>query len=381
MRALFIVQGEGRGHMTQALAIEQLLDEAGHQVVGIAIGCSSRREVPAYFKARTNATLHSIISPDFYYDKKSRSINLWKTGLFNFLAIPRFLNELRKVHALVKSTRPDVIINFYDLMGGAYFALFNPRVKRICIAHQYLALHPYFPFAPDRPLQKKLFQLTNLATALNSHQKIALSFSDYHTIQNGLTVAPPLLRKEIFELTPTKGNYLLAYVVNKGYAMDLMKWHNKNKSIPIHCFWDNREHGEEWSPRPGLTFHYINDRKFLKLMAGCMGYISTAGFESVCEAMYLEKPVMMVPVEHQYEQACNALDAVRAGAGITSDRFDPGALLSYLTTAKTDHEDFRKWVHCYSQVLLKEVESFVPDTKRRRARVRVSIPGLIISNR
>lgn len=57
-------------------------------------------------------------------------------------------------------------------------------------------------------------------------------------------------------------------------------------------------------------------------MAGCKAFATTAGFESVCEALYLQKPVLMVPVH--IEQECNAFDATRAGAGIRSDRFDPG---------------------------------------------------------
>ncbi len=381
MKVLFIVQGEGRGHMTQALAMEQMLHRAGHEVVAIAIGTCKRREVPGYFTSKTSAVVHSIQSPNFYYDKNSRSINLWKTAIYNLIALPKYVHELRKIHRLVKETQPQIVINFYDLMGGAYFALFNPRVKRISIAHQYLARHPHFPFARHSFMQKQLFRLTNFATGLNSHSTVALSFRDYASPKKKLTIAPPLMRREIFDLTPETGDYLLAYVVNKGYAQDLMQWHDKNKKIKIHCFWDNKDHGEEWSPRPGLTFHYINDQKFLKLMAGCMGYVSTAGFESICEAMYLDKPVMMVPVAQQYEQACNALDAVQAGAGISSDRFELGPFLNYLSTRKNEHNRFKDWVHLCETILLKEVESFVPNTRRRAFKHWPGLPGLSISNR
>lgn len=50
-------------------------------------------------------------------------------------------------------------------------------------------------------------------------------------------------------------------------------------------------------------------------MAGCRAYATTAGFESICEAMYLGKPVLMVPAH--IEQDCNAHDAMRAGAGLS----------------------------------------------------------------
>ena len=49
MRVLFIVQGEGRGHLTQALTMEALLRREGHEVVGALVGKSSARELPAFF--------------------------------------------------------------------------------------------------------------------------------------------------------------------------------------------------------------------------------------------------------------------------------------------------------------------------------------------
>ena len=53
---------------------------------------------------------------------------------------------------------------------------------------------------------------------------------------------------------------------------------------------------------------------FLNQMAACKAYASTAGFESICEAMYLGKPILRVPAH--IEQDCNAFDAVNSGAGI-----------------------------------------------------------------
>ena len=90
-------------------------------------------------------------------------------------------------------------------------------------------------------------------------------------------------------------------------------------------------------------------------MAACKGLICTAGFESVCEAMYLGKPVVMVPVAGQYEQACNALDGEHSGAGKKADFFDfrlltalphpdPIHTLNYQDWAESWPTEFRKIV-------------------------------------
>lgn len=35
MKILFIIQGEGRGHLTQALSLRQKLMAEGHEIVGV----------------------------------------------------------------------------------------------------------------------------------------------------------------------------------------------------------------------------------------------------------------------------------------------------------------------------------------------------------
>lgn len=41
MKILFIIQGEGRGHLTQALSLRQKLMAEGHEIVGVLVGKKS----------------------------------------------------------------------------------------------------------------------------------------------------------------------------------------------------------------------------------------------------------------------------------------------------------------------------------------------------
>ena len=49
MKVLFIVQGEGRGHLTQAIAMERLLRRNGHEVAEVLVGKSNSRHLPGFF--------------------------------------------------------------------------------------------------------------------------------------------------------------------------------------------------------------------------------------------------------------------------------------------------------------------------------------------
>lgn len=110
--------------------------------------------------------------------------------------------------------------------------------------------------------------------------------------------------------------------------------------VPCHFFWDKKEAPEQLVIDKSLFFHQLNDTSFLNYMAGAKAYATTAGFESVCEAMYLCKPVLMVPTH--VEQSCNAYDAMQSGAGVVSDTFN----LDTLLTLAENHEPntkFRQW--------------------------------------
>jgi len=82
-------------------------------------------------------------------------------------------------------------------------------------------------------------------------------------------------------------------------------------------------------------------------MAACKGLLCTAGFESVCEAMYLGKPVVMVPIAGQYEQACNALDGEQSGAGKKADFFDFGLLTSLPLPEAAHTSTYQEWAESW----------------------------------
>jgi uncharacterized protein (TIGR00661 family) len=118
-----------------------------------------------------------------------------------------------------------------------------------------------------------------------------------------------------------------------------------------------------------LSFHSLNDVKFLDMMSRCSGMASTAGFESVCEAMYLGKPVMMVPVEGHYEQYCNAVDAGKMGAGIHSRQFNLEKLIQFLPFYSQKSRHFQQWVKEAEQDIMNAINSLYPTDPETRINV------------
>lgn len=353
MKFLFIVQGEGRGHMTQALSFLHLLKTQGHELAGVIVGKSKRRSIPDFFTRQIEAPIHALESPNFETDSQHKKILLGKTLRTNFSKLGIYWRSLQSIDRIVQETQPDIILNFYDLLGGLYNFIFRPKAEFWVIGHQYLISHPDFHFAPGRTLEKTLFQLNTTLTALGAKERLALSFLPQKKSKTAIRVVPPLLRKEVKALSPSQEDFFLAYMVNPGYAAEILEFARKHPHYSIKAYWDKKKAADIEQPLPNLSFHRVNDQSFLRDMAACKGLACTAGFESVCEAMYLEKPVLMIPVAGQYEQACNALDAEASGAGIASENFN----FSKLEMAeKKDAEAsliYREWVDSWPNVFRK----------------------------
>lgn len=350
MKFVFIVQGEGRGHMTQAIAFSKMLENSGHQLTGVILGKSKRRSIPEFFTREINAPIHLVESPNFETDESEKTILIGKTIYSNLKRLPIFWRSLNQVHKIIQSGNPDVILNFYDLLGGFYSILFQPKAAYWAIGHQYLTGHPEFIFAPSKGFQKQLFLLNTWMTAWRAEERLALSFQPMKSHSGSkIRVVPPLLRPEVKELVPIEGGFFLSYIVNCGYAEEVISFAKANPDLIIKAYWDKKEVGETENPLPNLSFHRVHDKNFLQDMAACKGLICTAGFESICEAMYLGKPVMVIPVAGQYEQACNALDTEATGAGIKSEHFDFGYFDQALSKLNSVEKPFKNWVKTWDQ--------------------------------
>ncbi len=346
LRCLFTVQGEGRGHMTQALALKNVLEQAGHRVTGVVMGRSEMREVPRFFLDGIGAPVTYVASPNFVADARGRSVRLLSTLWHNARRAGRFRESLRTLDALFDAHRPDVVVNFFEPLTGLYYRRHAPAAPMVCVGHQYIFEHPAYEFPPGHAVSQSALRFFTRLTAGDAARKLALSLYPARDLpQKNLAVMPPLLRKEVSRLSPSRHEpFVLIYLLNSGYADEIVRWHEAHPEVALHCFWDRagapttRRHDET------LTFHRLDDKNFLSMMARCRGLVCTAGFESIGEAMYLGKPVLMVPVEGHYEQRCNALDGVRAGAGLRADHFEIHRLLDHLPAHEHPSDDFRQWV-------------------------------------
>lgn len=355
MKYLFIVQGEGRGHLTQAMTLERLLIGRGHEVVLMMVGRSSQRTLPDFFVKGVSAPVVQFESMNFMPSSSNRRPDMLKTVVFNSLELHKFFPSVHTIRDAVRSSGADVVVNFYELMAGMAYFFYEINVPMVCIGHQYLFMHKDFGLPREKYPASHALDMFSKLTSAGTVKHLALSFREMpEDKKHKIVVVPPLLRPEVLSLEPEKGDYILGYMLNAGFSEDVLEWHAGNPDVQLRFFWDNRDHGTVHRVDDTLSFHMIDDKEFLRQMRGCAAYASTAGFESVCEAMYLGKPILMVP--SHIEQEINAFDAVRSGAGVTCDRFDLDRLIEFAGSFERN-DGFAEWVRSASARIIKELEN------------------------
>lgn len=322
-KIILFVNNEGRGHLTQALGFADIVRKHGYIVSGVILGTTEGKYIPDYFKNEIGCEIFEIESPQFKKIDNKR-IDIFGT-IFNSLKnYKKYKKSIKQMHDIVDIIDADILVNFYEPL----FGLFNINNNRrsISIGHQfYLELNK---FKIPNTIDKYLLFLNNFLSSYGS-EKWCLSFTE----DEGAIIIPPILRN-IKELEATGSDGVLAYICNEGYINDL-------PDIYMKCYCKSGTSNNSKIEIVGLSDKFIDDMK------SCKYYISSAGFESICEAYYLGKNISVVPIESHYEQLCNSLDAERLGI---AKRFDNYNIV--LEDRIIDNKEFKKWVEsCESRII------------------------------
>jgi uncharacterized protein (TIGR00661 family) len=328
--------------MTQAIAVKEMAEAAGHQVVAVTLGVSAHRPVPEYFGSAMKMSVTQLPTLEFKY-KNSRAVSNTATLLGALVNLPKYARLVRRLDEIVRATQPDVIINFFEPIAALYALTRRQRPPVVAIGHQFMFQHPGYVRTPH--LWKQLLSMKLYTRLLGARStKLALSLYEAPDLpQKRIFVGPPILRKQLFSLEPNpNGDFALVYLLNHGYAEQIIRWSEANPNKKLHCFYDKPGAPAEHQHSPSLTFHKLDGEKFLNMMAECRHVVCTAGFESVSEAAWLGKPLFLVPVENHVEQQVNAIDAQQFGIGLAESTFNLDRLADLPDSLPV--EAFRAWM-------------------------------------
>lgn len=291
MKILYGIQGTGHGHISRAREIIPLLSEKAEVDILIS-GYNCKMQLDGVDVIHKRGL-------SLAYDANG-SVSYLQTALQ--LKPVSFIRDVRTLDVL----KYDLIISDYEPVTA--WASVNKKVPCVALSHQAAFLSEKSP----RPKQKSFFAEQILKNFAPGSRAIGFHFQRYDSF-----ILPPIVRREVLDIETVPGKHVTVYLP----AFD----HQTLAAI------FNRIPGTEWhvfSPlcdeaytQKNVSINPVGNRPFLKSMKSGMGVLTSAGFETCAETMYLEKKLLVIPIKNQYEQLCNAAALANMGVRVI-DKLD-----------------------------------------------------------
>lgn len=276
MRVLYAIQGTGNGHISRARDIIPLLQK--HCETDILISGYQADVEPGFdIKFRYKGL-------SFIFGKRG-GVDVWNTYMkANMKKVKKEINSLPVGDY-------DFVINDFEPISA--WACYFRKVPCISLSHQAALLNRNVP----KPNKNDFFGKFILRNYAPSNVHFGLHFCKYSK-----NIFTPIIRREVREAQRQDREhytvYLPAYDDKKLLKLliqiDEVRWQVFSK------------HADRLSIIKNVEFYPISNQGFLQSIASSTGVLCGAGFETPAEALYLGKKLMVVPMQNQYEQLCNA---------------------------------------------------------------------------
>ena len=231
----------------------------------------------------------------------------------------------------VKAFAPEVTLT--DFSGFACYAKLVTRSPIISIDHQHVIDRFRHPRGVTHGFRGNFEVARATVTAKTPGCDRFLVTSFYFPdprvgTEASTRLTGPLLRPEVERLTPTRGEHVLVYQTAAGDTALL----DTLRAVPGVQF---RVYGAGTPQKLGnVELLSFDETGFLNDLASARAVVSNGGFSALSEAIYLDKPVLSIPVAHQGEQQLNAAWLAHLGLGMRGTKLTPALLQDFLEHCK-----------------------------------------------
>ena len=306
MRIAWGVMGYGRGHAMRTMSVLPALMKE-HEITVFTAGDAYEVLAPRFPTVRIPMIGYR------YNDQGGHSLARTLTQNAGPVADLMFSGSgIAQVEREFKTRGTELVIS--DSEAWTHRAARRLKIPRISFDHVGILAYckPHFP--PDL-WPAGVRDAYGYRALMGVPERILVSsFYPAEPAYPGVRIVGPMLRDAVLRAKPDTGDYLLCYF-NKGEfqyrphidrALRLL-------DVPVVIY------GTPYVGRvENLDFRAPSNEGFVRDLAGCRAVISTAGNQTIGEAIALEKPILALP-EDAFEQRLNGYMIERMGVGMRAD--------------------------------------------------------------
>lgn len=286
MKILFAIQGTGNGHLSRARDVYPELKKYGEVDVLIS-GIQADVAVPFPVK-------YQLYGMSFIFGRKG-GVDIWLTA--KKLKLFKLIRDIRKLPI----EEYDLVVNDFEPVSA--WACKLKKKPCIGLSHQAAVLAKNAPRPKENDLKGEL--------VLKYYAPVTAAYG-FHFRSYTKNIFTPVIRQEVRNMTPTDEGHYTVYLPS--YSDNALVEHlSKFPNAKWEVF---SKHNKESFTFKNVHIQPIENNAFIKSMASSTGVLCGAGFEGPAEALYLGKKVMVIPMQQQYEQQCNAAAAAEIGVPV-----------------------------------------------------------------
>lgn len=286
MKILFAIQGTGNGHLSRARDVYPELKKYGEVDVLIS-GIQADVAVPFPVK-------YQLYGMSFIFGRKG-GVDIWLTA--KKLKLFKLIRDIRKLPI----EEYDLVVNDFEPVSA--WACKLKKKPCIGLSHQAAVLAKNAPRPKENDLKGEL--------VLKYYAPVTAAYG-FHFRSYTKNIFTPVIRQEVRSMIPTDEGHYTVYLPS--YSDNALVEHlSKFPNAKWEVF---SKHNKEPFTFKNVHIQPIENNAFIKSMASSTGVLCGAGFEGPAEALYLGKKVMVIPMQQQYEQQCNAAAAAEIGVPV-----------------------------------------------------------------
>ncbi|MBS3174614.1 hypothetical protein J4440_01925 [Candidatus Woesearchaeota archaeon] len=289
VRILYGVCGVGAGHyMRSKILISELIKK--HEVFILA-GLAAYD----YFK-KDFKNVHWIEGLEFAF-KDNKVLSL-RTILKNIKKISKKnYHLLKNIKIKIDKFDPEIVISDFEPFS-IYYAKEN-QIKSIGFDNEHYLIEGNFNFPGKYKIN--YFKTKFIINFYKTDETVITIFPNQKLKKESKSIAVrPLIRKELLNAKSKNSNKILVYtsIIKNKNILEILKKSNQEFII----FGSEEEKSEN-----NIIFKKFSETDFNKELINCKAVICTGGMNLISEAIYLGRPMLVIPIRNHFEQILNAL--------------------------------------------------------------------------
>lgn len=341
MKIIYGLSGQGFGHSTRSKETIKHLIDAGHEVKIFTYG-------QALFMLRDFSD-QIVEIPGLILVYKKNRLSYFQTVFKNAQKILTQTKDWKKLKKIFTDFNPDLVITDFEPLTAKLAKEFRRPLVSIDNQHQLTNTKIKITAKYKKDLLTDRLVVRSMVGRADYY--LITSFFTTPISKKRTFLFPPIIRREILDLKPAYGDYILVY---DGSDLSNILPALQASTYEFIVVGPDKE-GKEGN----ITYKKYSIEEWLKLLENAKAMIGTAGLSLLGECIYLKKPYLALPIERQIEQVINAEYLKRLGYGDFTYSLTTEKIERFMANWETYRQNLAEADGCGNEALFKKLDEII----------------------